>query len=217
MVNNQLIGLFGGAFDPIHNAHLSIAKNCIDKLGLDKIIIIPTGKSVIKKNLASHYHRLEMTKLVFNTKYFEVSDFEIREYINKKKVSFTIDTLKHFAKNNSNTYFFILGSDSLSSVESWKKWKDLTKYVHLIIIERQIKNLMKKGINSSVNTFINDNLTENINDLKKHRNGLIYRLPMPLLHNSSSDIQNKVKNNINTSKLLPKKIQDYIIKNKLYS
>ena len=45
MLKNQLIGLFGGAFDPIHNAHISIAKESIEQIGLNKIIFIPTGGS----------------------------------------------------------------------------------------------------------------------------------------------------------------------------
>ena len=52
MVDNKLIGLYGGAFDPIHNAHITIAQNCIKKLGLNKIIFIPTGHSPSSKILS---------------------------------------------------------------------------------------------------------------------------------------------------------------------
>ena len=64
MSDNKLIGLYGGAFDPIHNAHISIAQNCIKKIGLNKIIFIPTGNSPTYKNLTAHHHRLEMLNII---------------------------------------------------------------------------------------------------------------------------------------------------------
>ena len=45
MSPKKLIGLYGGAFDPVHNAHVEIAKNCMADIGLNKLILIPTGKS----------------------------------------------------------------------------------------------------------------------------------------------------------------------------
>ena len=42
MSTKKLIGLYGGAFDPVHNAHIEIAKNCINEVGLAKLILIPT-------------------------------------------------------------------------------------------------------------------------------------------------------------------------------
>ena len=82
MLKNQLIGLFGGAFDPIHNAHISIAKESIEQIGLNKIMFIPTGGSANNKTLVNHRHRLEMINLICNNSHFEVSDFEIKEYLN---------------------------------------------------------------------------------------------------------------------------------------
>ena len=86
MLDNELIGLFGGAFDPIHNAHISIAEKCVEEIGLQKIIFIPTGSSANNKKLTNYKHRLEMINLICNNPNFQVSDFEIREYINKKKI-----------------------------------------------------------------------------------------------------------------------------------
>ena len=81
MLDDKLIGLLGGAFDPIHNAHISIAEECIKKIGLKKIIFIPTGSSANKK-LTNYNHRLEMVSLVCNNPNFQVSDFEIKKYLN---------------------------------------------------------------------------------------------------------------------------------------
>ena len=136
MVNNKLIGLFGGAFDPIHKAHISIAQNCIKKIGLDKIIFIPTGHSPDSKNLSSHNHRLKMLNIVCRGGEFEFSDFEINKYLNQKKISYTINTLKYFKKNNDSTLFFILGTDAFSKINSWHKWNEILNYCHLVLINR---------------------------------------------------------------------------------
>ena len=63
-----LIGLFGGAYDPIHNGHLMIANDLIKKLGLDEFIFIPTGISVTEKNLTPAKHRLQMINLALTNK-----------------------------------------------------------------------------------------------------------------------------------------------------
>ena len=80
MVDNNLIGLYGGAFDPIHKAHISIAQNCIKIIGLNKIIFIPTGNSPNNKIMSAHHHRLEMLNIVCKDSFSEYSDFEIKEY-----------------------------------------------------------------------------------------------------------------------------------------
>ena len=85
MEDNKLIGLYGGAFDPIHKAHISIAKNCIKLIGLKKVIFIPTGNSPHNKILGAPHHRLEMLNIVCNESHFEFSDFEINEHLNQKK------------------------------------------------------------------------------------------------------------------------------------
>jgi len=69
------IGLFGGAFDPVHYGHIQIANECLEKFNLKKVIIMPTGKSVFNKNLTVSKHRLEMLKKAFPSKKFEINDF----------------------------------------------------------------------------------------------------------------------------------------------
>ncbi|MAS00047.1 MAG: nicotinate (nicotinamide) nucleotide adenylyltransferase [Nitrosomonadales bacterium] len=216
MLDDKLIGLLGGAFDPIHNAHISIAEECIKKIGLKKIIFIPTGSSANKK-LTNYNHRLEMVSLVCNNPNFQVSDFEIKKYLNKKEISYTIDTLKFFSKDSKFTLCFILGSDAFSSINSWYKWKDLLNYTHLIIIERSNNQLNSDDMPNEVQDFLISNTTKDINALKKNKNGYIYTLPTVFYENSSTEIKNKLKKNASTRKMLPEIIREYILRHKLYS
>jgi nicotinate-nucleotide adenylyltransferase len=216
MLKNQLIGLFGGAFDPIHNAHISIAKESIEQIGLNKIIFIPTGGSANNKTLVSHRHRLEMINLICNNSHFEVSDFEIKEYLNNKKNSYTINTLRFFSEDSKSTFFFILGSDAFSSINSWYKWKELLDYSHLLLVERCDNKLSSNDMPSEVQKFLKKNITKNINDLKKYKHGLIYNLSMPFFDNSSSEIKNRLRKSLDVKNLLPKIIQEYIAQHNLY-
>ena len=216
MVDNKLIGLYGGAFDPIHKGHISIAQNCIKIIGLNKIIFIPTGNSPNNKIMSAHHHRLEMLNIVCKDSFFEYSDFEIKEYLEQKKISYTIDTLKYFKKKTGSTLLFILGTDAFSTINSWYKWNEILSYCHLVLIERGIEKSDIETMQTEVQEFFKDNITNNINVLKKNNHGAIYPIPMSLFQESSSEIREKFKKNLDINDFLPKTIQDYINHNKLY-
>ena len=183
MLDNELIGLFGGAFDPIHNAHISIAEKCVEEIGLQKIIFIPTGSSANNKKLTNYN---------------------------------TIDTLRFFSKQKKCTFFFILGSDAFSSINSWHKWKELLEYSHIIIIERANNKLYSDNMPTEVQAFFENNLTKDINDLKKYSKGYIFVLPIPMYKYSSSEVKRNLKNNTEIKSMLPKIVQEYISSHKLY-
>ena len=216
MADNKLIGLYGGAFDPIHKAHISIAQNCIETIGLNKVIFIPTGNSPTSKILSSHYHRLEMLNIVCKERCFEFSDFEINEYLDQKKISYTINTLKYFKKRTGSTLLFILGTDAFATINSWYKWGEILSYCHLVLIERLGEKANINTMPTEVKEFFKDNISNDINDLKKNNFGKIYPIPMSLFQESSSEIRDKSMNNLDVKNFLPRTIQNYIIQNRLY-
>ena len=140
-----LVGLFGGAYDPIHNGHLTIAHSLINKLKLDHFFFIPTGIAVTDKNLTSADHRLNMIKLALTNSKLNVSTYETDNSLGARK-SYTIDTLKYFFKKNNAINFFIMGSDNFLKINTWKNWEKLLNYAHIILVDRQISSL----------SFIND-------------------------------------------------------------
>ena len=216
MADNKLIGLYGGAFDPIHRAHLLIAQNCIKIIGLNKIIFIPTGNSPNNKIMSSHHHRLEMLNIVCNDSFFEFSDFEINKYLDQKKISYTINTLKYFKKKTGSTLLFILGTDAFSTINSWYKWNEILSYCHLVLIERGSEESDKEIMPTEVREFFKDNITNDINDLKNKHHGTIYSISMPVFKESSSEIRDRSMKNLDIKNFLPKTIQDYINHNGLY-
>ncbi|MEI6831459.1 MAG: nicotinate-nucleotide adenylyltransferase [Candidatus Omnitrophota bacterium] len=130
------IGILGGTFNPVHIGHLILAEEVREKLGLDKIIFVPTALPPHKDNLniASAADRLKMLKLaVASNKFFMVSDIEIK----RQGRSYTIDTLKEFkARYAHDELYFIIGSDLLKYLNEWKDLSDILKMVNFIAATR---------------------------------------------------------------------------------
>tara|TARA_B110000196_G_C21151432_1_gene669950 strand:+ start:3506 stop:4156 length:651 start_codon:yes stop_codon:yes gene_type:complete len=215
MLENKFIGLFGGAFDPVHKAHIEIAENIHKFLNLNKIIFIPTGISPFNKNLTDYNHRIAMLNLVCLNKNFEVSDIEIIKSITSNEKSYTVDTLKYLFENNNDTYFFILGSDTLSHLSDWYKWKDIIKYSHLIFVERK-GSLLKDCLSEEIKNFVNSHKVSDIKNLKQKRSGLTYQFKMNFMDISSTEVVNENINNSDITKLVPEAVNKYIKKHQLY-
>ena len=134
IIFNMKIGIYGGAFNPIHKGHVKIAKYVIDFLGLEKLIFVPSFKSPFKKSvdLVPGQDRINMIELVLEDK-MEVSAFEI----NRKGVSYTIDTVKYFKdKYKEDELFLIIGSDNLAKLNKWAKIDEITKMAKIVVFKR---------------------------------------------------------------------------------
>ena len=130
----QRIGIFGGAFDPIHNGHLVVAKNILDSLCLEKIIFVPTGNAPHKNVKSDKKNRLNMLKLALENK----SNFEIDEYeINKSRKSYTSETIEYIKKKNPDAeIYLIIGSDEFIEIETWHDMINLLENCILIVALR---------------------------------------------------------------------------------
>ena len=98
MNQNGKIILFGGTFDPIHLGHTKVTKSAFDTIGASKLIFIPAKQSPLKQKgpRVSDEHRVNMIKLAIEG----IPEFEVSEYeINKKKPSYTLETVRHFNDN----------------------------------------------------------------------------------------------------------------------
>ena len=209
-----LVGLFGGAYDPIHNGHLMIANSLINKLKLDQFFFIPTGISVTDKNLTSADHRLNMIRLALTDSKLNVSTYETDNNLNAEK-SYTIDTLKYFFKKNNAINFFIMGSDNFLKINTWKNWEKLLNYAHIILIDRQISSL--SFINDSeIKEFLEQHEEENFSNLTLKRNGYIYKHQIDYIDIASSEIRERLHQDKEVSDVIPEKIKRYIATNNLY-
>jgi len=131
------IGILGGTFNPIHIGHLSIAQMAGEELRLNKILFVPSNCPPHKssKRMASASDRCHMLRLAIKgNPRFEISDFEI----NKKGKSFSIETVHYFREcyPKGTKFFFIIGSDLLSTLHTWKRIDEICKIVNFVAVER---------------------------------------------------------------------------------
>ena len=129
--------IFGGTFDPPHQAHLEIANRSIKQFTLDKVIFIPSGNPWQKKDATSYRHRYEMTKiLIEDSNYFEISDIENSE----QNPSYTYETLNKLNHPKEKLYF-ILGSDAAINIKTWKNYELLPNFANFLIALRSEDNI----------------------------------------------------------------------------
>ncbi len=195
------IGIFGGSFNPIHNGHMNLALSVKDQLGLDRVIIMPSGEAPHKSSseYAPAEDRLSMCRLAAE-EYdgFEVSDYEIR----RKGKSYTVYTAEHFKKIfPQDELFLLVGSDMLLSFESWFRYRDILSLVSLAAVSREGNDAQKLY-----------EAAENLSEF-----GRVFVVKTGAVVISSSEIRNMIKNNGDFTCYLHEKVVKYIMLKKLYT
>lgn len=128
--------LFGGTFDPIHKAHLRLAKDAVKRFSLDRVLFVP-ARNPPHKDLASvtpyedRFRMVEIACAPYAT--FIASHLE-----GGSKRSYTIDTIERFRKElrSSDRLFFLIGSDAFDELETWQRWEDVVKLTEFIVVTR---------------------------------------------------------------------------------
>lgn len=131
------IGLFGGSFDPIHKAHLMIAKKALTQLQLDELQFIPTKNNPWKDHgCADAKDRVAMIEMMIQDEpQISINSIELDSQSNEK--NYTIDTLKILTKQNPDTqYFYIMGMDQANLFDKWKGAKKISHMVQLVAFQR---------------------------------------------------------------------------------
>lgn len=200
MIKKQIL-IFGGCFNPPLNSHFSLAEQIINEYSnIEKIVFVPVNSKYQKIDLISNEHRYQMLKLVCdkNDK-FDVSRVEI----DSTRPLYTIETLRTFQKTYSEKKIgFIIGSDNLKELDTWKKADELTKDFKIYVLERDKDNI-EEIIQS--NEFLNKNKQAFI----KTKNNITSNL-------SSTFVREKLKNSKSIRYLAPDEVVSYILENKLY-
>jgi nicotinate-nucleotide adenylyltransferase len=127
--------IFGGTFDPIHSAHLEMARRAADQYQLDRVLFIPAGNPPHKHADASFEHRYRMVELAC------VADprFVASRLEEGTAKSYSIDTIERVKAGNpdgNGTLFFIIGSDAFAEIQTWRRWQDVIRAVEFIVVAR---------------------------------------------------------------------------------
>jgi nicotinate-nucleotide adenylyltransferase len=131
------IGLLGGSFDPVHLGHLLLARAAREELGLDKVCFIPAAQSPFKPGTppAPAAERLRLLRLALaGETECEIDDLEIR----RGGVSFTVDTLRHYAEKFPGAeLFYLVGADQTAQLPQWRDAAELARLAQFVVAPRQ--------------------------------------------------------------------------------
>ena len=205
-MKSRKIGIMGGTFNPIHYAHLLLAENAREQFGLDRIIFIPSGQPYMKvqkedENVPSGELRYQMVKMAIQENpYFTCSRIEI----DRPGKTYTVDTLHELQKMYpGDELFFIMGADSLLSMESWYQFEDIFQMAAILVAIRDDTDEKK--------------LTDVITRMKSKYLADIRMVMTGRMDISSTMIREKIKTGKSVRYLLPEDCVEYICLKNLYS
>jgi nicotinate-nucleotide adenylyltransferase len=183
----KAIGILGGTFDPVHNAHLAIARLALEQAGLSMILWIPTGAPGYRRPpVAPAPDRVAMLRLALGT--------EARFAIDERELApgasgFTFDTISALKRENpAGRFVLLMGSDQYEMRASWHRWPEIEKLCEIAVVARP----------------------------GSHIDAKIRTLPMSPSTVSASDIRARVGRGEDISALVPAAVANYIREKGLY-
>lgn len=187
------IAIFGGSFDPVHNAHIETALLALKEFNLKSVIFVPAYLPPHKVKLqVSQTHRVNMLKLAI--KNFDGLSIDLFE-VNSKKVIYTYQTLDYLQKQTTDKIKLLVGSDSYEKLSTWKNIDYIAQKFGFLTLQRGDIKIDSKNKFYPFTT-IGKTVVENI---------------------SSTKVKQMLKEkDINVIKYIPKDVFEYIRKNKLY-
>lgn len=193
------LGIFGGAFDPIHNGHLLLAEQCREQCQLDEVWFVPTKIPPHKEadSLSPDADRVEMLKLATAGRpEFVVSEIEL----NRAEVSWTVDTLRQLRDERpDDELFFLIGADSLRDFPTWKEPEAIAELASVIAVNRGEASL--------------DELTSG---LTPELSASVRLVTMPGISISATDLRSRVSARKSIRYLVPRAVEEFILAQKLY-
>ena len=190
------IGLFGGSFDPVHNGHLTIARESLDQFSLDRVLFIPAAQSPLKEHSprTSDQHRVDMLELAIGGE----ERFEIYlDEIERGGVSYSFETANSVQQRFPKAQlFWILGGDQAQQLGQWRNVENLAKTVEFICLPRNGEELLKFSLPPEIH---------------------LHMLDIPLIKISSTQIRQSLDDRPDSNPLLQESVIEYIKTNNLYT
>ncbi len=197
------VGLLGGTFDPIHNAHLKMAECARTQLDLDEVRFLPAGTPPHKQSRpdgASDADRLEMVRLAISGHPgFVLDDEEMR----REGPSYTYKTLEALCEREADSrFYFIIGADMLMDFDSWRHPELICRSCVLVCAGR--------------NQLDTARLRQKAEELKERFLAEIVLLDFPQMQIASSELRRRIRQGDSIRDFVPAGVWNYIVEKKLY-
>lgn len=188
-----MIIVFGGAFNPVTNAHLEVCDFVMTQFPQATFLFLPVSSAYTKSELASNHDRVEMLKIAIgNRKNVQISDLEI----NDSDYLGTYQSLVRISDRYQDDVAFVVGADNLTTMHKWINIHGLLSEFKIIVLGRfdlDIKKLIKQ------NTV-----------LRQHKSQFI---PFP---NFKMNISSTAFRETFDRRVVPAEVFEYIIEHELY-
>jgi nicotinate-nucleotide adenylyltransferase len=180
------IGILGGTFDPVHNAHLAMARAALDFLRLKRVLFIPTGNPRYREPaVASGRHRIEMLRLALaGDARMEIDPRELQP----GATGYTVDTLRALRAEGLDDLYLLMGADQYSKLGSWHNPQEIARLAKIAVFARPGVELQEPV-------------------------ALVPMTPMPI---SSSDLRARAARGEDLAAFVPAAVANYIRRHALY-
>lgn len=202
----QRLGVFGGAFDPPHLAHIALVESAIAQLQLDQVQVLPTGQAWHKsRDLSAPAHRLAMTRLAFA--HLPQVQVDGRE-ISRLGPSYTVDTLHELqAEYPQAQMYLLIGDDQRRSLPGWHQIGEIGR----------IAIICAAGRDSAVRAWTDkSDASEHSPPLSDPLPARICALDMPLMPHTATDIRALAAAGQALTGLVSPAVERYIHEHHLY-
>jgi len=191
------IGLLGGSFDPVHLAHLALARSALDGLRLDQVQLLPAGKPWQRAPLqASAGQRCDMIRLAIEgTPGIALNTMEVE----RDGPTYTVETLRALPADAA--YVWLLGADQLANFCTWHAWEDIAALVDLAVATRPGSSLTPPPPLQAV---------------LDGQGRQLQQLPFSDMPVSASEIRRRLAQDLPVDDQLPQPVIDYIRIHHLY-
>jgi nicotinate-nucleotide adenylyltransferase len=194
------IGVFGGAFDPVHTGHLILAEQGREQGRLDQVWFVPAARHPFKaeSTAAPFDRRVEMLNLaIAGHAAFRVDEIEK----NRPGLSYTADTLDDLQRQHPDDELFLLvGSDALPDLPKWHAPQRIVRAATLVVMERPGFPMLSV---EELQVAIGEPLQ-------------LQKVDVPLIDLSSRDIRKRVSQGRSIRYMLPRAVEVYIGEKRLY-
>ena len=206
----EMVGVFGGTFDPIHFGHLQTVSSIKEQLGLPRILIVPAHIPPHRSPpVAAPEHRLSMVQLaVEKIPAFECDDREIR----RGGISYTVLTLHELRQElDQKPLCLIVGLDSFLDLPRWHRWTEILESAHIVVMHRP-----GWALPSTRPDWWRDAAEDDPSLLNRRPGGCVYCASVPTINLSSTGIRERLVDTVDVKDALPPRVLEYIRTHRLY-
>jgi nicotinate-nucleotide adenylyltransferase len=213
----DMVGIYGGTFDPVHHGHLRTAFEVFETLNLSELRFMPCGDVPAHRNspVATAQQRLAMLALAIQESLSIYPFYTDACEVQRSGPSYMIDSLQSLREElgADRPLCLILGQDAFLGLTAWHRWERLLAYAHIVVMTRPNVVL---NMSDALAAGIEPALSESPAVLRDYAAGRVHFMPVIQLDISASRIRELIGARRSACFLTPKPVLDFIEREQIY-